>query len=60
MAGVAAGALTIALSGCATPVPHSLPAELQPTSFAATAGAPTEAWPRENGGKASVIRNSLP
>jgi multidrug efflux system outer membrane protein len=47
MAGVAAGALTIALSGCATPVPHSLPAELQPTSFAATAGAPTEAWPRE-------------
>jgi multidrug efflux system outer membrane protein len=44
----AAIALNIALAGCVTPVPRSLPTELQPTSFAVATGARAQAWPQEH------------
>jgi multidrug efflux system outer membrane protein len=41
-------ALVIALAGCATPIPQSLPPDLRPASFTVTAEAPAGTWPQAN------------
>jgi multidrug efflux system outer membrane protein len=43
---IAALVLMTSLSGCATPVPHSLPPELQPTGFTAGIDEQAAAWPQ--------------
>src|SRR5580658_10819631 len=48
LVGMAAVALTTTLAGCATPVPGSLSAELQPFSFTVIPEARAQVWPQDN------------